>query len=101
MRLSSPIRLAAPLLIAALALAAPASAEVSVTKAKQLCKAAAMNESPAPKRVSFDEGHKAMRAVPGGFVFDIRVSQADGAKVKATCTVDRVAASATIQKPSS
>ena len=97
------MRLAAPLLLAAatLGFASPAaSAEVSVAKAKSLCREAVVSATaPEAPRVSFDSGHKAMRAVSGAFIFDIRVRTRDGRPEKAVCTVDRLAASARVTKP--
>jgi uncharacterized low-complexity protein len=93
MRLSSLVIL--PVL--ALAVSAPAMAEVSVTKGKQLCKAAALAQTPAPSRVTFKDGSDAMRASSDAYFFALRVRNADGSKGEATCVVDRAAESAKIE----
>lgn len=92
MRLSSLVFLPA----LALAMAAPAFADVSIPKGKQLCKSAAMAQTPAPEKVSFDDGSEVNKVTSSAYSFSMRLSGADGSKAKAVCTVDRGAGTASI-----
>jgi len=92
MRLSSLVFLPA----LALAMSAPAFADVSIPKGKQLCKTAAMAQTPAPTKVSFDDGSEVNKVTSSAYSFSMRLSNADGSKDKAVCTVDRGAGTADI-----
>ena len=92
MRLSSLVFLPA----FALAMAAPALADVSIPKGKQLCKSAAMALTPAPTKVSFDDGSEVNKVTTSAYSFSMRLSTDAGAKEKYVCTVDRAAGTASV-----
>ncbi len=91
MRLSSLVFLPA----LALAMAAPALADVSITKGKQLCKSAVMAQTPAPEKVSFDDGNDVNKVTTSAYSFSMRVTTA-GSKGRVVCTVDRAAGTASV-----
>ena len=92
-RVSSLILLTA----AALALASPAFAKVTLQKGHNVCKEELAKAQPAYKSARIDkEGAK----VNGdNFVFDVRVRNADDSAAKLLCTVDRESLAVTIAAP--
>jgi hypothetical protein len=82
-RLSSLIILSA----AAIALAAPALAKISVQGAETLCKNHLSAQEPAPKSVKVDK--ESTRANGDTFSYMFKVKNADDSTVKLVCTVDR------------
>ena len=82
-RLSSLILLSA----AAIALASPALAKISVQGAESLCKSEIAKQKPDAKSVKVDK--EATRATGEKFVYLFKVKGSDDAAVKLNCTVDR------------
>jgi hypothetical protein len=82
-RLSSLIILSA----AAIALASPALAKISVQGAESLCKSEIAKQKPDAKSVKVDK--EATRATGEKFVYLFKVKAADDAALKLACTVDR------------
>jgi hypothetical protein len=82
-RLSSLIILSA----AAIALASPALAKISVQGAENLCKTAIGKQEPAPKSVKVDKD--STKATGEKFVYLFKLKNADDSAVKVLCTVDR------------
>ena len=82
-RLSSLIILSA----AAVALASPALAKISVQGAESLCKTHISSQDPAPKSVKVDK--ESTRANGDAFSYLFKVKKADDSTVKLVCTVDR------------
>lgn len=82
-RLSSLIVLSA----AAVALASPALAKISVVSAEKMCKEHISGQSPAPKSVKVDK--ESTRATSGAFTYLFKVKTAEDASVKLQCVVDR------------
>ena len=83
-RLSSLILLSA----AAVALASPALAKISVQSGENLCKTEIGKQTPAPTSVKVDK--EATKATSDAYVFTFKVTH-DGSDVaaKVRCTVDR------------
>ena len=89
-RVSSLILLSA----AAIALASPALAKTTILGGEKACKAEIAKLSPAPKSARVDkEGAKASNA---GFVFDVKIWNADNSIGKLQCTVDRETSTASL-----
>lgn len=82
-RLSSLILLSA----AAVALASPALAKISVQGAESLCKTEIAKQKPDAKSVKVDK--EATRATGDKFVYLFKIKGADDAASKLNCTVDR------------
>lgn len=82
-RLSSLIILSA----AAVALASPALAKISVQGAETLCKNHLSGQEPAPKSVKVDK--ESTRANGDTFSYLFKIKNADDSTVKVECTVDR------------
>lgn len=82
-RLSSLIVLSA----AAVALASPALAKISVQGAETLCKTEISTKHPDAKSVKVDK--ESTRSVGSTFVYLFKVKKADDSLVKLACTVDR------------
>ncbi len=82
-RLSSLIILSA----AAIALASPALAKISVQGAESLCKSEIAKQKPDAKSVKVDK--EATRATGDKFVYLFKVKAADDSSLKLNCTVDR------------
>lgn len=82
-RLSSLILLSA----AAVALASPALAKISVQGAESLCKTHLSKQEPAPKSVKVDK--ESTRASGDVFSYLFKIKNADDTTVKMVCTVDR------------
>ena len=82
-RLSSLIILSA----AAVALASPALAKISVQGAEKLCKEHISAQTPAPKSVKVDK--ESTKASGSSFTYMFKVKNADDSAAKLLCTVDR------------
>lgn len=92
-RVSSLILLSA----AAIVLAAPALAKVSVQSGENLCKAEIAKQDPAPKSVKADKD--STKATGGAFVYLFKVKNADDSSAKLLCTVDRTTETVSSVKP--
>lgn len=82
-RLSSLIVLSA----AAIALASPALAKISVSGAEKLCKDHLSSQAPAPKSVKVDK--ESTKATGSAFTYLFKIKNADDSSAKVECTVDR------------
>ena len=82
-RLSSLIILSA----AAVALASPALAKISVQGAETLCKTHLSKQEPAPKSIKVDK--EATRANGDTFSYLFKIKNADDSSAKLVCVVDR------------
>ena len=82
-RLSSLALLSA----AAIALAAPAFAKMSVQSAESLCKSEIGKQQPDLKSVKVDK--QQTKATGASFVYTFKVKNADDSAAKLLCTVDR------------
>ena len=82
-RLSSLIILSA----AAVALASPALAKISVQGAETLCKTHLSKQEPAPKSIKVDK--EATRANGDTFSYLFKIKNADDSSAKLECTFDR------------
>ena len=82
-RLSSLVLLSA----AAIALAAPAFAKMSVQSAESLCKSEINKQQPEAKSVKVDKS--STKATGASFIYTFKVKAADDAVGKLVCTVDR------------
>ncbi len=91
-RLSSLIILSA----AAIALASPALAKISVTGAEKLCKEHLSSQEPAPSSVKADK--EATRATGSSFTYLFKVKVGE-TTTKMLCTVDRDSETVTSVKP--
>ena len=91
-RLSSLIILSA----AAIALASPALAKISVTGAEKMCKEHLSKQEPAPSSVKSDK--EATRATGATFTYLFKVKVGE-TTTKVLCTVDRESEQVTSVKP--
>lgn len=82
-RLSSLVLLSA----AAIALAAPAFAKMSVQSAESLCKSEINKQQPDAKSVKVDKS--STKATGASFIYTFKVKAADDSLAKLICTVDR------------
>lgn len=92
-RLSSLIVLSA----AAIALASPALAKISVQGAEKVCKEQISSQTPAPKSVKVDK--ESTKASGGAFVYLFKVKNADDSSAKVECTFDRSTETVSAVKP--
>ncbi|MDP3492760.1 MAG: hypothetical protein Q8R82_06565 [Hyphomonadaceae bacterium] len=82
-RLSSLVLLSA----AAIALAAPAFAKMSVQSAEGLCKSEINKQQPEAKSVKVDK--QSTKATGASFIYTFKVKASDDSLAKMICTVDR------------
>jgi hypothetical protein len=92
-RLSSLIILSA----AAVALASPALAKISVQTGENLCKTEIAKQEPAPKSVKVDKD--STKATSAAFTFTFKIKNADDSSAKLVCTVDRTTEAVSSVKP--
>ncbi len=82
-------------LVAGLALAAPATAQTSVTKAHKTCETASRVLRPTPKSARVDKDET--RSSDDTIVVRLNVRTVEGALVDVTCTVNRATGVATLR----